>query len=288
MLGLLILISMACSKSDDNPPTPESKLITNVKLKVSFTDPVSSQKSDLELTKETPMAYKVALKSATLIGSGTTANHQLFNETNLASSQTFDFTDNNVLQSLFSGNSIPEGSYSKIKLEVYYLQMKIRIATINRGEEHRNIRVYLSDDIENESGTHHAGDMVQYSDAGLEHGWLLGENQMPDMDPVSPRNAAYQHGSGGWYDFNGKSGQHYGPFGDEDFMNNAPFPIYNVQPTFSFSTLNGGTIIIDLNIGGCWQFQDKSGDTMFGAADLDPNDPTSWEMVLPDVQVTIE
>jgi hypothetical protein len=154
--------------------------------------------------------------------------------------------------------------------------------------EERNIRIYLSDDIDNEGGTHHAGDMVQYDDNGSEKGWLLGEGQTPNMDPVTPRNAAYKHPNGSWYNFDGKSGSDYGPYGDEDFMNNGPHPIYYEQASFNFSTTNGGVILVDFNVANCWQFQDKSNDGVFGAADLDPNDPTKWNMELPDVKISLE
>ena len=177
------------------------------------------------ITSETPENYFVALKSVKLIGNNGTADIVLFNKNNLSSSLIFDFTNEDVVHSLLEGTTIPEGDYSSIEIEIYYLQMNIAIATGDRGVERRNFRIYLSDDTETEGGLHQPGDMTQIND-GIEIGWLLGEGQSPNMDPVTPRALAYTSSGDGvtWYNFGGKSGENYGPFGDVTFMNTAPHP----------------------------------------------------------------
>lgn len=285
VLSLVILIS-ACEK--DNPKLNN---ISDVKLKVSFNSNKSVKALKLldDFTLETPQNYFVALKSVKLLGSNGTSDIELFNETNLSSSLVFDFMDSNTTHSLLEGTEIPDGEYSSVEIEIYYLQMNIAISAGSRGVERRNVRIYLSDDAETEDGMHQPGDMTQIND-NIEIGWLLGEGQTPYMDPVSPRINAYTHNGDGstWYDFAGKSAADFGPFGDVDFMNAAPHPIYHTQVDFNFVDNNGTELILDFNVNDCWQFEDKSGDGVFGADDLDPVNPTKWHMQLPEMTVTLQ
>ncbi len=272
--------------------TVSLKKIEDVGLKVSFNAAKSSvnrQKVASAMTYQTPESYNVALKSVTLKGANSTNDVILFNSFNLASSLVFDFMDNTTVHSLLTNQTIPDGDYNGIELEIYYLQMNLPIATTQRGIERRNIRIYLSDDAENEGGLHQPGDMTQIND-NVEIGWLLGEGQMPNMDPVTPRASAYTFAGNGtnWYDFAGKNAQNYGPFGDVEFMSNAPHPIYKTMVDFKFVDNNGTKLIIDFNVNNCWRFEDKSGDGAFGAADLDQNNPTKWEMVLPAMTITLQ
>jgi hypothetical protein len=286
ILSLLVFFSCANDSEITGP-----KNIEDVGLKVSFssTKAAGNLKNASALTYETPENYFVALKKVTLTGTNGTSDFNLFNEPDLESSFVFDYTDDNTVHSLLDDAEIPDGEYSSIEVEIYYLQMNIAIATGDRGTERRNFRIYLSDDAETEGGLHQPGDMTQIND-GQEIGWLLGEGQTPNMDPVSPREAAYTYAGDGvsWYDFAGKSGEHYGPFGDVEFMNNAPHPIYSTIVNFNFVDNNGSNLILDFNVNNCWQFEDKSSDGIFGADDLDPVDPTEWHMALPEMTVTFE
>lgn len=287
-LFAISLLNVGCDEED---PKPEFLNFNDIKLKVNFgsSKKSASESIDIPMTKETPTDYFIALKSATLIGSAGTEDFEIFNEANLASSEVFEFTDNESKLSILQGEDIPEGNFSAIKFEIYYLQMNISIATERApGVERRNFRIYLSDDAE-EGGLHQPGDMCQIND-GTEIGWLLGEGQEPNMDPVTPRVAAYTHSGDGvsWYDFAGKPGNDYGPFGDVNFMNNAPHPIYYETVSFSFESTLGQTMLIEFDVEDCWQFQDKDEDGSFGYGDIDPIEPTQWHMALPDIYVTFE
>ncbi len=285
---LLLFIVGSCSKDSENPT---EKNIQDVSLKINFNSSKSSSAFKVEpvMTYETPENYYVALKRVTLLGTNGTADFELFNKANLASSFVFDFTAAKTVHSLLQGTDVPEGEYAAFELEIYYLQMNIAIATVDRGLERRDFRIYLSDDAETEGGLHQPGDMTQINN-GIEIGWLMGEGQTPNLDPVAPRQAAYTyHGQvGAWYDFAGKSGENFGPFGDVDFMNNAPHPIYTTTVSFDLSDRGGTNLILNFDVTNCWQFEDKSGDGVFGAADLDPIDPTNWHMALPTTRVTLE
>jgi len=287
VLALIIAIN-SCSDNDDETGLLK---VNDVKLTVNFGNSTkSSLKSDLPMTKQTPDNYYIALKSATMVGKDGTTDFKLFTESKLSDSFVFDFTNKNIKKSLLKGSNIPEGKYSSMKLEIYYLQMKLPISTKERGVEKRNIRIYLSDDAETENGVHQPGDMTQIDDNGQERGWLLGEGQTPNMDPVTPRTAAYTNEGAGqvWYDFAGKNGKDYGPFGDVNFMNEAPHPIFNVILPITFSESSGANLIVEFNVKDCWNFQDKNGDGNFGAADLDPVDPTHWHMSLPTMKIFSE
>jgi len=283
-----MFFSFSGCKKEDNPSISS---LQDVKIKVSFDSSKSSPAFKVEpiLTKETPQNYFIALKSVTVMGKNGTADILLFDKADLSSSFVFDFMDNNTVHSLLKGTTIPEGEYSTIKIEVYYLQMNIAIATASRGVERRNIRIYLSDDTENEQGLHQPGDMTQINN-GQEIGWLLGENQIPNMDPVTPRDAAYTYSGDGtsWYNFNEKSGEDFGPFGDVDFWTTAPQPIYSTLVNFNYIDKNGSSLVLDFNVKDCWQFEDKDSNGSFGAGDIDPEDPTLWHMQLPGVTVTQE
>jgi hypothetical protein len=275
------LLFTSCNKN-------EFSNISDVKLKVTFDGSKSLLNDKIDMTVQTPDNYLVALKSVTIVGDNGTPDFEIFSKENLASSLVFDYTDTETVHSLMQGTTVPDGTYSSVRIEIFYLQMKLNIAS-STAIEKRNIRIYLSDDAENEGGLHQPGDLTQITEEGVEQGWLLGEGQIPDMSPVSPRVSAYTHNSDGinWYDFAGKPGNNYGPFGDTEFMT-APHPIYYTTIEFSLIDNGGTNIVLDFNVNGCWQFEDKSGDGAFGAADLDSEIPTRWSMLMPEMTVTLE
>ena len=287
ILSLFIFIT-GCDKDGYN-----LKNIDDVKLKVSFESNTNKQVSNLKskgvMSVETPENYYVALKSVVLKGEEGTADVTLFSASSLSSSLVFDFSDANTTHSLLDGIDIPDGNYASVEMEIYYLQMNIAISTQDRGIERRNFRIYMSDDAEIEAGLHQPGDMTQIND-DVEIGWLLGENQTPNMDPVTPRTAAYTYNGDGinWYDFAGKSGEIYGPFGSLDFMTTATLPVYKTSISFEFIDNNGTDLIIDFNIADCWQYEDKDEDGAFGAGDLDAVNPTAWHMAMPIMTVTLQ
>jgi len=267
------------------------KDIRDVGLKVTFGQKKSmTSGSEWELSYETPQNYYVGLKSATLLGTGNTDDVILFNEPDLVSSFVFDYTDNSTVHSLLKGTEIPDGEYQGIEIEIYFLQMNLGIGTIDRGVERRNIRIYLSDDNETEGGSHQPGDMTQIEE-GIETGWLLGEGLFPNMDPVTPRSAAYTEFGEGiqWISFAGKPGNEYGPFGDLNFMSE-PHPIYTQIVDFNFEDQGGDELILDFNVENCWQFEDRNQDGYFGPQDLniDPENPTRWHMELPVMTVKLQ
>ena len=288
LFSLLIAIMFLFSSCDDEQ---SQKGIQDVVFRVSYTKPMKLPRINEvnELTYQTPEKYIVALKKATLKAQNTNDDFVLFEASKLSESLVFDFTDKNVVHSLLDGMSIPESDYQGIEIEIYYLQMELRIATSERGVEHRNFRIYLSDDAELENGLHQPGDITQIND-GKEIGWLLGEGQTPNFDPVTPRVSAYTHSGDGvsWYSFAGKPGEHYGPFGDVEFMNSAPKPIYKTMLDFNFVDNGGTRLVMDFNVNNCWAFEDKSGDGFFGSADLDAANPTDWSMQMPVMTVTQE
>ncbi len=281
----IVIFSYSCKKPVN--PAPVTKL-SDVKVKVTFTPQKTSRAILTAMTKQTPDEYGIALKKVVLIGKNGTPDFPLFNQNNLSSSYTFDFKDKNTLHSLLKGASIPNGEYQSIKIFIYYLQMKIPISTTNRGVGKRNIRIYLSDDAETENGQHQPGDMTQINSTGTELGWMLGEGQLPDMDPIKPRINAYTYGGNGvsWYNFAGKSGKDFGPFGDTAFFNHAPHPVFYTKADFNFVQNSGTTLVVDLNINNCWQFEDRNGDGNFGPQDIgDTVNPTKWHMELPKLTV---
>lgn len=292
---MTVLLILAFFSSFSSCNKIEFQNISDVKLQVSF-DGTNAAKTDYELSKQTPDDYYVALKRVTLLGDEETADFEIFNEDNLSSSFVFDFNDTETTHSLMQGTTVPDGDYSSVEIEIYYLQMNLNIST-STAIEKRNIRIYLSDDAETEDGLHQPGDMTQINDAGIEEGWLLGNGQSPDMTPMSPRVAAYTNDETGdgigdgniWFDFAGKPANNFGPFGDVSFMNTAPHPIYTTTINFELIDKNGTEIILDFNVNDCWQFEDKDPDGAFGASDLfsDPN-PTAWHMALPIMTVTLE
>jgi|GEM_PF-1812737 hypothetical protein len=281
IVGSVVLLN-SCNKI-------EFQNISDVKLKVTF-GADKSEKNTYDLTKQTPENYFVALKRVTLIGKDGTPNFEIFNESDLSSSFVFDFTDTQTTHSLMQGTTVPDGSYTSVELEIYYLQMKLQIASSTSIDD-RNIRIYLSDDAETEGGEHQPGDMTQISETGAELGWLLGNGVSPDMTPISPRSDAYTVGGDGvtWLEFGGKPGNNFGPFGDLNFMDTAPHPIYITTVNFELIDNNGTEIILDFNVNDCWQFEDKDPDGAFGATDLieDP-EPTAWFMALPLMTVTLQ
>ena len=285
-----ILISLMIGSSFTSCNKPRFKSIKDVKLKVDFT-PGAVDKALFDITKQTPDNYIVALKKVTLLGDAGTSNFELFDSENLNSSLIFDFTDTETIHSLMQGESVPDGNYSSVKIEIYYLQMKINISSSTEIAK-RNLRIYLS-----EEETHKPGDITQINNSNVEEGWLLGNGLNPDMQPISPRTVAYSIDDNGdglgdgvsWFDFAGKPANNFGPFGDVDFMNNDPHPIYYTVLFFDLVDKNGTDIIIDFNVNECWQFEDKDKNGAFGYGDLSfDNDNTKWHMALPEMTVTLE
>jgi hypothetical protein len=285
---LMLLTLFSCKKEGTN--TDDSS-IRDVKLQVSFQGNKSANglKAAIVMTKETPTSYLIGLKGVRLIGSNGTANAELFNKPNLSSSLVFDFTNNNTVHSLLNGTTIPKGNYSAIEFDIYYLQMNIAIATTTRGIERRNVRIYLSDDAETEGGLHQPGDVTQIINS-QEVGWLMGKGTIPNMDPITPRNASYSSDVNGvnWVDFGGKSAKDFGPFGNADFYKNAPHPIYKTKTAFALVEGKGTQLIVDFNVNGCWQFDDKSGDGVFGSPDfiITSDYGMAWHMAMPVVTVS--
>jgi len=290
ILSISLMISFvftSCTKT-------KFKGIKDVKLKVDFT-PGAIDKALFDLTRQTPDNYIVALKKVVLVGDDNTNDFELFNSENLSSSLVFDFIDTNTTHSLMQGTTVPDGNYTSVKIDIYYLQMKLNISTSSAVEK-RNLRIYLSDDT-SEDGFHKPGDITQINNTNVEDGWLLGNGVSPDMMPVSPRMAAYSIDNTGdglgdgttWLDFAGKPANNFGPFGDIYFMNNEPHPIYYTTLNFDLIDNNGTDIIIDFNVNECWQFEDKDASGAFGAGDLTfDNDNTRWSMQLPKMSVTLE
>lgn len=285
LLTLAGLILSACTKE-----SVYFKDLKDVGLRVDFNQKksLSNVKEESPMTYETPSNYYVALKSARLIGVPPTEDFELFSQENLASSFVFDYTDDNVVHSLLQGTDVPEGEYTSIEIEIYYLQMNIAISTIERGVERRNFRIYLSDDAETEGGPHQPGDITQIN-GGIEIGWLLGEGIQPNMDPVTPRAAAYTNRGEGnsWKTFAGKPANDYGPFGDSAFMQ-LPHPVYKTELDFEFKGGAGDELILDFDVENCWEFEDKNGDGAFGPGDIDPLNPTMWNMQLPKMSVSLK
>jgi len=284
LISVFIIFSLVFTGCKKN----EFQNIAYVKLKVSFTGN-NADKTNYELTKQTPDHYFVALKRVVLLGDDGTPDVEIFNEAQLSSSLVFDFNDTNTTHSLMQGTTIPDGYYSSVEIEIYYLQMDLDIS-VSTGIEERNIRIYLSDDAEYDGGLHQPGDMTQIDDSGTEEGWLLGNGVHPDMTPVTPRSDAYTVGYDGvtWLNFGGKPANDYGPFGDTEFMN-SPHPIYSAVVEFDLIDNDGTEIILDFNVADCWQFEDKDPDGAFGASDLfDDPEPTRWHMALPLMTVTLQ
>ncbi|MBN2892760.1 MAG: hypothetical protein JXL97_12905 [Bacteroidales bacterium] len=281
LFALFVVLMSNCNKYS-------FKNIEDVKLRVNFTS-ADTKGNLIDMTYQTPENYFVALKSVTLVGKNETPDFLIFEEDNLSQSLVFDFTDVATTHSLMQGTDVPDGEYSSIKIEIYYLQMKLNIASSTAVEE-RNIRIYLSDDAETEAGLHQPGDMTQIDESNLEVGWLLGNGVIPDMTPISPRADAYTIASDGvsWLDFAGKNAANYGPFGDVDFMTSAPHPVYWCEIPFTLVDNDEENIILDFNVNNCWQFEDKSNDGYFGGDDLGFPEPTAWQMVMPEMTVTLE
>lgn len=281
---VMILLFTSCE--EDSVTNKDSGFFNDVKIEVNFgsSSKTAYSKDDTPMTNETPEDYFIAVKSVKLIGEYDTEDFMVFDNGSLASAEVYEFTSNDSPISLLQGVDIPEGTYTSVKIEIYYLQMNLSISTGERGIERRNFRIYMSDD-----ATHQPGDMTQINN-NVEVGWLLGEGQAPNMDPVPTRLGAYTVEGDGetWYDFAGKSAQNYGPFGDVAFWAAAPQPTYFVNVDFTFESTYGKTMIIEFDVTDCWKFQDKDYDGSFGYGDLDPEDPTEWQMDLPDVSVKFE
>lgn len=277
-LSLTLLLGVGCKKDE------KKMKFGGAKIGISFGLIDKNLLNTYTLTKQTPDNYQIAMKSCKLTGEDGTADFVLFNESSLANSQVFDFTSGTIRHNL-TDEEIPEGNYTSFKFELYYLQMRLPISTVNRGLEYRNIRIYFSDD-----GNHRPGDVTQINETGTEIGWLFGENQIPDFDPVTPRTAAYTHNGNGtdWYQFADKNGQNYGPFGQMSFWSNASNP-YTSSINFTFEESDGENVVINFNVFQCWKFEDKNSDGNFGGQDLisDP-DPTRWQMNYPIITVNLE
>lgn len=282
LMAFILLLIFGCKKEGTGT---YGVTINDVTLKVSFQENKSASipKATTVLTKETPTSYYIGLKSVKLIGNNGTSNAELFNKPNLSSSMVFDFNNSTASHSLLNGTTVPKGNYSAIEFEVYFLQMNIAIATTSRGTERRNIRIYLSDDAETEGGMHQPGDLTQINNS-QEIGWLMGKNAFPNFDPGAPRIAEYSADGNGvnWLNFAGKSAKDFGPFGNVEFFSTAPHPIYKAKAAFVLKEGKGTQLIVDFNVNGCWQYEDRSGDGIFGPQDL----PNAWAMNLPVISIT--
>ncbi len=280
LLAFALIFISACEPEVDEDAFFD---IRDVKLNIKFATQKSSF-DELPMTYQTPSNYIVALKKAALLGVEGTPDFTLFETQNMTDALVFDFTDEGIKHSLLEGSQVPNGKYANVLLDIYYLQMRVQISTGDRGVEYRNLRIYLSDDNEYQNGLHQPGDITQINESGEEIGWLMGAGQDPNLDPVTPRTAAYTHNGDGttWYDFNGKDAQYYGPFGDVDFMNNATHPVYTSIIYLARDEITqGDNLIVEFNVNNCWAFQDKNTDGYFGFSDLDPINPTKWHLAMP-------
>jgi len=268
----------SCGKEDE----PNKMSFSQTKVKATFGD-AKSTNGDI-IISQTPSEYQIGLYSATLIGTDGTSSYPLFNENDLSNSQIFNFTNGSINIDMSGGTTIPDGSYVSFELGIYFLQMRLQIATTNRGIEWRNMRIYFRD-----HGEIKRGDVVQVDGQGNIQGWLFGEGQLPDFDPVKPRINAYTHNGDGisWYMFADKLSQTFGPFGNMSFWNSVPNP-YNKHVAFSFQESEGQTLIIDFNVTNCWVFGDFNGDGYFGGHDLNPINPSPWQMNLPIITLRLE
>ncbi len=279
------LLATALTSSCDLFDIEDLMKFQNTKITTTFTEPENSPLNHNEhLTKQTPSEYKIALFSANIFGKEGNPDHTLFLIPDLNNAYVFNFTEQSQSAGLFGGSSVPSGKYRSIELGIFYLQMRIQIATSNRGVEWRNIRIYLT-----EYEGIKRGDVLQVDNNGNIIGWLFGENQIPDFDPVSPRHVAYTHGGDGlnWYSFHNKHGHTFGPFGDMQFWNSAPKP-YKHDIAIDFAKSDNKSLIIDFNVHNCWQFEDRNGDGYFGSHELNPNNPAQWHMELPRITLRLE
>ena len=279
ILTVFLVITSGCKKDEDIIMS-----FDQAKVKATFDSGSRTVSEDNTMILQTPDEYQIGLYSAKLIGTNGTTDYQLFYESNFSNSQIFNFTDGSMSIDLNGSNTIPDGEYVSFEFGIYFLQMRLQIATTNRGIEWRNMRIYFCD-----YGDFKRGDVVQVDSLGNIQGWLFGENQMPDFDPVTPRIDAYtQNGDGlTWYTFADKQGQSYGPFGNMAFWNSVPNP-YTKHAPFTFNDGDGSTLVIDFNVNDCWQFGDYNSDGYFGGHDLDALNPTPWHMELPTITITIQ
>ncbi len=281
----LLLVGTACNKDEktEEPPPVQNQMMSfsSSQIAVTFSDDKKSTKED-GMVRQTPSEYIVALKSATLVGQSGTSDFELFDMESLENSIVFDFINDEVRHNL-SEDDIPEGSYKSIRMELYYLQMRLPIATANRGVEQRNMRIYFSDD-----GVHRPGDVTQINEQGVEIGWLFATNLCPDFDPVTPRYTAYTlHGV--YIPFADKDAEFYGPFGSMSFWENNDSQPFIEESKFYFGESNNKDLVVDFNVFECWQFEDKTGDGYFGMDDIVYDDnPTAWAMIFPKITVNVE
>lgn len=276
ILAFLFTLNLSSCKKD------KKMKFGSAKIAVTFGGNKSLETDKINLTKQTPSQYLIALKSITLAGHEGTSDHVLFNEATVQDAQIFDFTSGSLRHNL-TDEDIPEGDYHAFRIELYYLQMKLQISTTNRNVETRNMRIYYTTD-----GTHKPGDVIQVADDGTSQGWLFGENQMPDFDPVTPRLSAYTYNGDGtsWYLFGDKNGQNYGPFGNMAFWSSASSP-YSVTVPFTFEESDGEAVVMDFNVNQCWQFEDINEDGNWGGQDLTP-EGTAWHMNFPSISIHLE
>ena len=125
---------------------------------------------------------------------------------------------------------------------------------------------------------------------GTEIGWLGGNGVTPDFTAFTPRTTAYKNwGTGEWLMFADKSAEFYGPFADMSYWNTYSAQPFIQEVNFSFTSSSGSDLVVDFNVNGCWQFEDKTDDGYFGGDDLsyDAN-PTDWAMIFPVITVGLE
>jgi len=278
-LTLLLLIGLLSTTSCKKK---KKMNFSNAKIAVSFGNSTRGALNTVD-TKQTPAEYIIALHSAKMLGEDGTDDHPLFAVNNFEDAHIYNFTSGSAKIDLSGGKTIPEGNYNSFELGIYYLQMKIQIFSVTRGVEWRNLRIYFCED-----GIHKRGDVIQVSDDGSHQGWLFGENQVPDFDPVSPRINAYTYNSDGinWYQFGGY-GKDFGPFASPAMWNFHATPFTQHAP-FTFEESDGRVLVIDFDVTECWQFQDVSGDGYWGGDDLGAPGGTAWHMKLPTITLRIE
>ena len=240
IISSIVMILVFSSCFEDLETDSDSGFFNEIKLKVNFENEIknSYNKHVTPMTNEIPEDYMVAIKSVKLIGDYDTEDYLLFNYLTLDLSEEYTFAPNSNILDIVLEEDIPVGTYTSIQIEIYYFQMNLSISTTDRGIERRNLRIYLSGDI-----IHKPGDITQITD-NLETGWMFGEGQEPNMDPVSPRITAYTYNGDGetWYYFSGRSTENFGPFGSYTFWMYAPQPVYYATADFSFESTSGTTI----------------------------------------------
>ena len=163
----------------------------------------------------TPTQYKVAVKRASLVREDGTLFDVIDDSIALSDSEVIEFSTTDVSQNVveFDPADLEAGTYTGIRVELYYYQMTFPVAETNR-----NVRIYMSDDDfeDQDNGGHHQGDITFIDDADIELGWVS-----PDwlIDSLLS-SSAEQEGAGG---VDSETGHDRGFFGNADFWNSSDF-----------------------------------------------------------------